>query len=112
MQKLICKEYVDFVRKRPCLVCGKRPVDADHLIARGRGSAKQIDFFCIPLDREHHSERHQIGDEKFQAKYRLNLWRCAAEMLCEFFLARGPTAYIFEGKNESQCSNRTVKNSH
>ena len=87
MRKLICKEYVDFVKTKPCLVCGRRAVDADHLVARGRGSAKQVDFFCIPLDREHHAERHQIGDEKFEAKYSLNLWRCVAEMLCEFFLA-------------------------
>lgn len=88
MSKIISDEYLDFVRAKPCLVSGKRPVDADHLSARGFGSGKRNDFTAVPLQRKYHSERHQIGDEKFQVKYNLNLWRCCAELLCEFFLER------------------------
>lgn len=33
----------------------------------------------------HHSESHQIGDDKFEAKFNINLWQECAYALIEFF---------------------------
>jgi len=61
-------------------------VDCDHLQARGTGEGKRNDLTGIPLCREHHSERGQVGDTKFQIQYALNLWKEAAFCLIEFFI--------------------------
>src|SRR6185369_1059062 len=83
--KIVCEEYLKWVRSQPCCVCGRTPVDPDHLKARGRGEAKRNDFTAIPLCREHHSERDQ-GLEKFQAKYHINLWEEVAYCLMQFWI--------------------------
>ena len=89
MRKVISEEYLDYIRAKPCTACGKRPVDPDHIKARGWESAKRVDVFALPMCREHHSERGQIGNQKFEVRHDLNLWRCVAELMCEFFIERG-----------------------
>ena len=59
------REHVKSVARQPCLVCGRRPVDAHHLrfaqaLALGR---KVSDEFTVPLCRGHHREVHHCGDE-------------------------------------------------
>jgi len=59
------REHVKSVANQPCLVCGRRPVDAHHLRfaqlpALGR---KVSDEFTVPLCRGHHREVHRCGDE-------------------------------------------------
>jgi hypothetical protein len=59
------RDHVKSVAKQPCLVCGRRPVDAHHLRftqspALGR---KVSDEFTVPLCRGHHREVHRCGDE-------------------------------------------------
>ena len=80
------KGYIDYVRKTPCFICGRMGVDADHLSTIGMGGDREgvsiNDFTCIPLCREHHSERHS-NHSKFEEKYKINLWK---EL---FFLFRG-----------------------
>ncbi len=83
--KIRCPAYRAFIRVKPCCVCGRKPVDCDHLKARGFGSGKQNDLTGIPLCRQHHSERGQIGSEKFEAKHHINLWQVATMFLIEFF---------------------------
>lgn len=85
-EKIVSKKYLAFVKSLPCLICGVRPVDADHLKSRGWGEAKRVDYFCIPLCRLHHSERGQIGDQKFCEKYRVDPWRECSRIIVAFFL--------------------------
>ncbi len=59
------KEHVRFVAKQPCLICGRRPVDAHHLrFAQHRALGRKVsDEFAVPLCRGHHREAHRCGDE-------------------------------------------------
>ena len=86
--KIICSDYLDFIRSQPCLVCMMTVTDPDHIMARGRGEAKRMDFCCVPLCRKHHSERGQIGDAEFETKYDINLWKEALFLVTEFFVGR------------------------
>jgi len=73
--KIIDEAYLAYVRKLPCLVCGYKPVDPDHIRARGWRESKRNDYCAIPLCRRHHVERGQYGDKKFCATYQIgNLW--------------------------------------
>jgi hypothetical protein len=79
--RIVNESYKVYILSHSCLVCPSRDVDGDHLVARGRGSASQNDYSLIPLCRQHHAERHQIGDAKFQVRYTVNLWREAWRLL-------------------------------
>ena len=59
------REHVKAVAKQPCLVCGRRPVDAHHLrFAQSLALGRMVsDEFTIPLCRGHHREVHRCGDE-------------------------------------------------
>jgi len=50
----------------------------------GAGSTMK-DYSCVPLCRIHHSERHQIGNEKFEYKYSINLWKDAFNLIRRYF---------------------------
>ena len=71
------------------MICGKSPVDPDHLEVIGMGGdrTKQStkDFSCIPLCRVHHSERHHIGTKAFEKKYNKDLWKEAFYLLRRYF---------------------------
>jgi len=84
-------KYIEFIRKQPCLVCGSTPCDPDHLEARGMGGAKSSykDYSCVPLCREHHSERHRYGIFGMNERYRmikLDLWRDAFNLIRRYFV--------------------------
>ena len=88
-QKLSSRKYLDYIRNKPCLVCGSIPCDPDHLEARGMGGANRSgykDYSCVPLCRIHHTERHQLGNQKFEYKYNINLWKDAFNLLRKYFL--------------------------
>jgi hypothetical protein len=59
------RDHVKLVAKQPCLVCGRRPVDAHHLrFAQSRALGRKVsDEFTVPLCRGHHREIHRCGDE-------------------------------------------------
>jgi len=101
--KILSPHYVDFIRSRGCCVCRKGLADCDHLQARGTGNGKQNDLTGIPLCREHHTERGQIGNIRFEAKYNINLWREAAMYLIEFFIhedrRKEATIYVSDKKS-------------
>jgi len=44
---------MEWIRQQPCLICGKRPVEAHHYGPRAFGR-KASDSQAIPLCREHH----------------------------------------------------------
>ena len=59
------KKHLEFVTKKPCLVCGRSPSDAHHLRfaqpqALGR---KGSDEFTVPLCRTHHRELDSRGND-------------------------------------------------
>ena len=76
------KKYLKFIKEQPCLICFLK-ADAHHLVSRGAGGN---DYQVIPLCRHHHSELHQTGMDRFQAKYQLNLWKHCASYLVKYFL--------------------------
>ena len=87
----VCKEsqnYIEFIKGKKCTACYNSPVDPDHLLTIGMGNNRNnptiIDFTCIPLCRMCHIERHQIGNEMFEKKHKINLWKDAHSYLLEF----------------------------
>lgn len=68
-----------FVKSFECCVpdCHERP-DFAHTKTRGSGGG---DEFGVPLCREHHSEQHNIGIARFDAKYKTDLKALAAELV-------------------------------
>jgi hypothetical protein len=93
-QMVDTKDYITYIKSQPCIVCGQSPVDPDHLQARGMGgigkkgtiTGTTLDFSCIPLCREHHSERGNTTLKEFQEKYRVNLWKDAFMCLRRYFV--------------------------
>lgn len=81
------KEYLDYVRKLPCLVCGKA-ADSHHLCAVGAGRKRKRpkweDYTIIPLCRVHHSRLHQIGLTLFQNSIQINLVKKAFIILAKW----------------------------
>lgn len=61
------------VTTRTCCICGKTGADIDHFDkALGRRKRKEVDhseFTFAALCRIHHTEKHQIGLERFKKKY-------------------------------------------
>ena len=77
------KEYKAYIRTLPCLVCGKAS-DPHHEVGGGIG-IKGPDLFSIPLCREHHREREDIGIETFWDKYSMDRWKTIAETLARIW---------------------------
>ena len=80
------KDYIKYIKSKHCIVCGRTPVDPDHLEHLQMGGSNLLgikDFSCIPLCRKHHRERHDIGNFQFENKHYINLWKEA------FYLLRG-----------------------
>ena len=78
-------DYLQFIRTKPCCVCGNPGVDSDHLVHQGWRGAKRNDLTAIPMCREDHTARHKIGTDGINEKYGVNLWREAAWLLIEYF---------------------------
>lgn len=50
-------EFVAWVKRQPCLVCGEHPVDPHHAGQRAYGR-RAHDETCVPLCPAHHREWH------------------------------------------------------
>lgn len=65
-------ELISEVKSKPCAACGKSSFyelnDAHHVTTRGAGGGDTYDNL-MPLDRQHHTELHQIGYKKMCEKY-------------------------------------------
>lgn len=62
------EEHLKMIRKLPCVVTGRRPVEAHHLlqgpgVIRGMGY-KSADQWAIPIHREVHHELHNFGNDQ------------------------------------------------
>jgi hypothetical protein len=60
------KAHRQFICSQPCLICGRRPSDAHHLLfGQPRALGRRVsDEFIVPLCRVHHRDLHRRGDEK------------------------------------------------
>ena len=83
------KDYIKYIKTHFCLICASSPVDPDHLETIGMGGNRKSktikDFSCVPLCRQHHTERHRIGTKQFEAKYNINLFKEAFYLLRKYF---------------------------
>jgi len=65
------EDHLVFIRSLPCLITGKRPVDAAHIrygdLRYGKPHAgageKPSDQYTVPLHHEVHMQQHSQGDE-------------------------------------------------
>ena len=88
-QKLSSKKYLNYIKDKPCTVCGQTPVDPHHMEAVGMGGANKDgykDYSCVPLCRYHHTEYHNNGINYFEARYNVNLWQDAFNLLRRYFV--------------------------
>jgi hypothetical protein len=73
------KEYIKYIKSKPCSVCGSLEVDAHHMDFIGMGGNRKKpslkDFSCVSLCRIHHTEYHSLGHKKFTDKYNRDLWK-------------------------------------
>lgn len=79
-QRELDPDYLAYVRKQPCCVSGKTPVDAHHVRIGNVGGVgtKPSDWMAIPLHRDFHREFHDLGIMGFETKYGID---CAAIVL-------------------------------
>ena len=58
--------HLAYVRRQPCLVCGRSPVDAHHIkFAQPKAMSRKVsDEFTVPLCRHHHDQLHRDPDEQ------------------------------------------------
>lgn len=56
--------YLDWLRQRPCAVCGAQGSEAAHVrrVANGAGTGIKPEYSAIPLCRTHHQLQHQQGE--------------------------------------------------
>lgn len=72
-KRIVDRELLDSVSELPCLVCKKAgPSDPDHIKTRGAGGG-DTKSNVWPLCRQHHTERHTIGLNRFMLKYSITL---------------------------------------
>lgn len=75
-------KYLKYVRTLPCVVTGKSPVEAHHLIGHHEGGMgmKSSDYYAIPLSPEIHRELHDHGWRTWEDRYG-SQWRYVAATL-------------------------------
>lgn len=64
--------YLAFLRKLPCVLTGKRPVEAAHIRFADKAWGKPLtgigvkpsDRWCLPLSPDKHREQHAAGNER------------------------------------------------
>jgi hypothetical protein len=73
-------EHLRFIRGLPCLITGKRPVEACHIRypdprygKRETGmSEKPHDKYVVPLSPDKHREQHAMNEREFWEKHRID----------------------------------------
>jgi hypothetical protein len=70
-------EYIEFMRDQPCCISMQHGCDLHHLdnIQVNRKKPNMRHFTVVPLNRLLHTEFHAMGIDKFQQKYKIQLWR-------------------------------------
>lgn len=90
--KTYSEEYLEYIKEQSCCISGTKDIDAHHLEAVGMGQNRkkpnQKHFTAVPLSRELHTEVHQIGINKFQEKYNVQLWQEAYYYFAKWLLTK------------------------
>jgi len=81
------ERYLSFVRKHPCLICGRESVAHHEPLGCSGMSIKCDDSRCLPLCVAHHAERHQTGFKTFWDKYRIAPEMEIIRMMTEYLKA-------------------------
>lgn len=67
-------KLLEHVRDQPCLVCKIKGVDVHHVKSKG-AYGDDVENNVVPLCREHHTEVHKIGLNRFSEKYKdMSIW--------------------------------------
>ncbi len=68
--------YEDWIRKKPCLVCGVVDVDCHHVYHSGSAKLRNS-YLSVPLCRDHHTmgryAYHRMGHRTFEDIHSLDL---------------------------------------
>jgi len=77
------KEYLQFVRRHPCLICGNPNTIAHHeSLGRNAMGSKPPDSHAVPLCNECHQRRHSFGVQSFWGGYDVKMY--IIELLSEY----------------------------
>lgn len=63
-RRIVDEGLLEEVRRLPCAVCGRGPVDPAHIKSRGAGGPDTLENL-LPLCRSHHTQHHRIGWVRF-----------------------------------------------
>lgn len=80
-------KYAEWIRSLPCCHCGRRPVDAAHVKARGMGGNRDESFDegnLIPLHRDCHRRQHHYGVKEIENRWGINLKDTAMRLWRQF----------------------------
>lgn len=89
-------KFLAWLRRQPCCICGTRPSEASHIRIGNlemdkppTGMAeKPSDFWALPICARDHREGpfslHNMGEENFYARHRLNAFALAIRLYREF----------------------------
>lgn len=87
--------------KRICIICGRR-ADLHHVDAIGMGhdrnKVSHVGKRMLPLCREHHTEIHQVGDDRYMERYHLE--PIIIDEKLEHFIKRGILKVFPEEKKD------------
>jgi hypothetical protein len=83
--------HLKFIRRLPCVVCGKRDVEAAHIRSgalrhgkpEGATSEKPHDRWSLPLCTAHHREQHSMNELAFYAQFGIDPFVTALALWAE-----------------------------
>jgi len=84
----LCKEYLAWVRKRPCVICFER-AEPHHMLAIGMGRNRKRTMvehlLTLALCRTHHIEFDHLNVSGMNEKHQVDLWKMVALQEAEFW---------------------------
>lgn len=72
------KNFLSFVRSRPCLITGRTDDTVAHHVRLGQGGGmgiKPSDYRTLPLHPLQHSRLHNIGEKTFWGQHGIDPWK-------------------------------------
>lgn len=76
-------DYLDFIRSKPCCLCGKEGPSEAHHVAQGGVGMKGSDMSCIPLCSEHHVLTEDKGHGHVSRAFKVSLTAIICDLLHE-----------------------------
>lgn len=61
------RAHMAWLATMPCTICDRKPVQVHHLTSSPEPKARGLkagDLWCVPLCVRHHSDLHNMGDER------------------------------------------------